>query len=236
MTDLTQDLEQVYKTAIQVGLADVDRRDLLLAWLPADLTTTLKRHGSPADQLRSDLQRLLAHELATHVPALTTWLENAERLTDYLPGVPSIFAAMRRKVAAVLAAEPPAAPPKPPSPPVASAIGIQFLCAAPVTDSPLRQGQELRDIRQQLGAGLFRDRLRMSEIETAVRLDQLQQLLWRSRAGILHFSGHGTDDGALRFEGDGGAPVSVTPSLFARPWPRPTLTGRPRRARSSSPC
>ena len=102
MRDLSRELDEVYATAIQAGLADPSRRDLLLAWLPTGLTTELKQVSTPAHQLRADLQALLQHELTYRTPALTTWLENAERLTDYLPGVPSVFAAMRRTLNAAL--------------------------------------------------------------------------------------------------------------------------------------
>ena len=222
MRDLSRELDEVYATAIQAGLADPSRRDLLLAWLPTGLTTGLPVRPSPADQLRSDLQALLQHELTYRTPALTTWLENAERLTDYLPGVPSVFAAMRRTLNAALldtsgdASPPPSRPASPPQAGPAPVLGIQFLSARPATTGALGLGIELRAIREKLQAGLYRDRLRLGEVEGAVRLTAIEELIRRSEAAILHVSAHGNRDGHLQLEGDGGAPAEIGPRQFRR--------------------
>lgn len=78
-------------------LADRDRRSLLLAWLPDTVRHALPYHSSPADQLRSDVQTLAEWSDENGAPPLIVWLENAERLTDYLP-VSKQFAAWRRTI------------------------------------------------------------------------------------------------------------------------------------------
>lgn len=222
--DFKRDLEIVYQTALDAGLADPGRRDLLLAWLPASVVGALALRPTPAEQLRADLTTLLQLELQDHQPALSTWLENAERLTDYRVGVPSIFAGLRRKLtAAVLqgspppGSPPPGPAPTPPAPPAPeSGIGIMLISAQPRTSAALHVGRELRGIRDRLQAGVFRDRLRVSEVELAVRIDQLEERVRRSDAGILHFSGHGTRDGALQFEDAQGGPQEVPATGFVR--------------------
>jgi hypothetical protein len=85
----------VIRLAIQAGLGEPARRDLLFAWLPNTYRGAIPVMSRPTDQLMIDVQHLLKlpHNGA---PALVVWLENAERLTDYMPGVPAQFAAVRR--------------------------------------------------------------------------------------------------------------------------------------------
>ncbi len=93
------DLNGIITLAIESGLADPGRRDLLLAWLPPRVTSQLPRMSRPTDQIRSDVGQLAQWNNAEGVPQLTIWLDNAARLTDYLPGVAARFSAYRRSLA-----------------------------------------------------------------------------------------------------------------------------------------
>ena len=71
------DLNEVFEAAVEAGL--YSRRSLLLVWIAPGRVSSLSRHNTPSDQLRSDLIEL--HRTGD----LGTWLENAARLTSYLP-------------------------------------------------------------------------------------------------------------------------------------------------------
>ena len=97
---LTRDeLEAVYDLALEMGLSDPSRRSLLLAWLPRALVADLPRDSKPSGQLQSDLVALNCVLPAEGEEApLALWLNNAERLTSYLPRGKQ-FAEMRTRVA-----------------------------------------------------------------------------------------------------------------------------------------
>lgn len=92
------DLNGIINLAIESGLSDPGRRDLLMSWLPARTVGQLPILHRPTDQLRSDVHSLKGWTNEHGVPWLTVWLENAERLTDYRVGVPARFAAYRRSI------------------------------------------------------------------------------------------------------------------------------------------
>ena len=215
------DIDEIYETAIKAGLADPSRRDLLLAWLPEKVRLDLPSRTSPGDQLRSDLEVLTQKEQTFGVPALTVWLENAERLTDYLPGVPSVFAAARRKVQCAVV--PQVASPSTEAPPTTvvapevvadsdaepARVEILFLSARPDDAAALHVGRELGQINKKLRTGLLGQRFKVGEVEQAVTPLDIQEFLRRSRAQILHFSGHGTAGGGLLLEDAIGRSVTV---------------------------
>src|SRR5205823_5119824 len=70
-------------------------------------------------------------------------------------------------------------------------------------------------IRQRLAEGAAGQRLRV-HAEWAVRPDDLSRLLLQYNPLILHFSGHGSPDGDLIFEGPGGTPQPFPPEALAR--------------------
>lgn len=95
-------------------------------------------------------------------------------------------------------------------------LGILFLAAEPRgpegSQQRLRIGQELRDICEQLRQGEHRDRFEeRPEAHFAVRAADIQSCVQRSRARILHFSGHGERGGVLILEDPGGQPQRVIP-------------------------
>lgn len=113
-----RELNACFDLAVKAGLSDPQRRSLLLAWLPARAVAALPAMASPADQVRSDLQALNTLSLADGRPAIVVWLENAERLVSYLPGVPEQLRALAQHAlnAPPTDRPPPAAAPLPTPP------------------------------------------------------------------------------------------------------------------------
>lgn len=105
------DFEEVYDLALELGLSDPSRRSLLLAWIDTAIVANLPRHAAPAAQLNSDLQALNAipPSSPTADAPLVTWLQNAHRLTRYLPAAAQLLDYSARAQAAAKA-PPPAAP------------------------------------------------------------------------------------------------------------------------------
>lgn len=215
------ELSEIHRTAIQARLADPSRRSLLLAWLPHALTASLPRMGDPASQLRSDLYELLQFETQHRQPALSIWLENAERLTEIHPGVPAVFAAARRRLTeSAFAAEPPTpgvASPSPPADPApADALRplerIQILLMATQVrgTARLETGEELTRIEDVLRGGLLRDRFEVAHCHASETF-AIQQRLLESDAHVLHFSGHGVAGGRLVLKGRSGEAIEVAP-------------------------
>lgn len=90
--------------------------------------------------------------------------------------------------------------PKPPeeaiSSPSDTKIKILFLGANPMDSTRLRIDKELRDIDTGLRMAAERDRIVLSQ-RWAVTDSVLQQALLDEEPTIVHFSGHGTDEGIL---------------------------------------
>ncbi len=102
------------------------------------------------------------------------------------------------------------------NPDVPVKLGILFLAAEPRLSEgqpqDLRIGQELRDICEQLRKGEHRDRFEeLPQPHFAVRTTDIQSYVQRSRAQILHFSGHGETGGVLILEDPSGRPQRVIP-------------------------
>lgn len=97
----TRALLRLEDVAIACGLADTDKRSLLLGDLPRELVATLPEHRNPADQLRSDLQVLNGR-----TSALVLWLERAVALTR----LDSASAPIRKALAELRDARPPPHP------------------------------------------------------------------------------------------------------------------------------
>lgn len=135
-------LDECFELAVNAGLSDPQRRSLLLAWLPAGVIASLETKPSPADQLRSDLHILNTRRLSPDQPAIVVWLENAERLVSYLPGVPEKLRALRRRALDDAAPQPeapqPAPAPRQPPPPQQPTVVAQPAPAPPVATAALR--------------------------------------------------------------------------------------------------
>ncbi len=96
-------------------------------------------------------------------------------------------------------------------------VTILFLAADPSDTVRLRQSQELRDIRERLQLSKNREKF-ILESREAIRPGDLTQAIFDVNPHIVHFSGHGAQNGELCLEdGQGGiqpvAPVGLS-ALF----------------------
>ncbi len=93
-------------------------------------------------------------------------------------------------------------------------ISMLFLASNPDAKSVLRVGNESRAIKQALNASTHRERWSFTE-EHAVRREEIQKLLVTKKPTIVHFSGHGSASGGLRFESDGHGAVEANVHALA---------------------
>ncbi|HEX9001316.1 MAG TPA: CHAT domain-containing protein [Blastocatellia bacterium] len=77
-------------------------------------------------------------------------------------------------------------------------IKVVFFASNPKDQSQLRLDEEIRLIEQKLRASDYRDSVQLVS-RWAVRPDDLLQSLNEHKPHIVHFSGHGTDDGDIVF-------------------------------------
>lgn len=82
-------------------------------------------------------------------------------------------------------------------------IRILFLAASPKDTDRLRLDEEIRTIDERLRAAEFRERFELIQA-WAVRSADLQDRLLRHKPDIVHFSGHGSEDGQIVLEDDSG--------------------------------
>ena len=101
-----------------------------------------------------------------------------------------------------------------PTPPNNGQIRILFMAANPRNTDPLRLGEEIRLIDERLRLASLRDQFDLQQAH-AVRVSDIQEHLLRYKPQIIHFSGHGMDDGALIFEDAAGKLKPVTPEALA---------------------
>ncbi|MCI0496480.1 CHAT domain-containing protein [candidate division KSB1 bacterium] len=98
-------------------------------------------------------------------------------------------------------------------------INVLFLAADPNDATRLRLGEEHRQIQQKLQMAKERDLFNLQE-RMSVRPEDLTQALLDTSPQVVHFSGHGTYDGALCFEDPVGICQPIEPeglaALFAR--------------------
>ena len=80
---------------------------------------------------------------------------------------------------------------------------ILFLAASPRDLEQIRPDLELRKIRQELQLDQDRDGLRMVD-DVAVRLHDISRALLRHKPDLVHFSGHGDEEGRLYVEDEAG--------------------------------
>ena len=96
------------------------------------------------------------------------------------------------------------------SPQPAKKITILFLAANPKSTDRLRLDEEVRTIDERLRLAQYRDKFNLQQ-QWAVRTGDILDAMLRYQPDIVHFSGHGSTDGALIFEDASGAakPVSA---------------------------
>jgi hypothetical protein len=93
-------------------------------------------------------------------------------------------------------------------------IPILFLASDPVNAKRLRVGEESREIREKLQLGKFRDNFAFQE-RNSVRPADTSQALLDVAPEIVHFSGHGTQEGALCCEDATGRMQFIQPGDLA---------------------
>lgn len=87
-------------------------------------------------------------------------------------------------------------------------IGVLFLAANPSDTTRLYLDKEYRGIRESLQKAGRREEFTLRN-ESAVRIGELIYLLLLHRPMIVHFSGHGTQDGEIILEDEFGDGISV---------------------------
>lgn len=96
----------------------------------------------------------------------------------------------------------------------AKVIRVLFLSADPTDASRLRLSEELREIQERLQLAKLRERFELS-IRMSVRPADISQALLDVQPEVVHFSGHGTREGALCFEDERGKTHPVQPEALA---------------------
>ena len=119
-----------------------------------------------------------------------------------------------------------AAPPLSPVPAGESAkVRVLFLAANPVRTARLALDEEYRQIGQKIRLAGGRDLFELIGC-WAVRPDDLLQGLNEHRPHIVHFSGHGSQDGEIMLSGENGRDQPVSARALERLFSLPSLTGQ----------
>lgn len=93
-------------------------------------------------------------------------------------------------------------------------IAILFFAADPSDAARLRLGREHRDIELELQLSPSRDAVELQE-KWSVRVPDISRALLNIKPQVVHFSGHGTEEGALCFEDEEGRSQFVQPDDLA---------------------
>ncbi|HNB53855.1 MAG TPA: CHAT domain-containing protein, partial [Anaerolineales bacterium] len=93
-------------------------------------------------------------------------------------------------------------------------ISILFLSANPSDASRLRLDEEAREIQEKLQLSKERDNFEFHQ-RSSVRPADISQALLDINPQIVHFSGHGTETGALCFEDRSGNSHPIQPSALS---------------------
>lgn len=88
-------------------------------------------------------------------------------------------------------------------------ITVLFLAANPVGTPQLRLDEEARGIQEKLRLSAYRDSVRF-ESRWATRASDILQAINETNPTIVHFSGHGTEDGDLVLLNPNGSPKCVS--------------------------
>lgn len=92
-------------------------------------------------------------------------------------------------------------------------IRVLFLAANPLESDRLQLDEEIRMIQRRLDdTGGIKFDLRL---ELAVRRDDFPGLLMRYQPHIVHFAGHGTEEGGIVFQDDNGNEAILSPQVLA---------------------
>lgn len=94
-------------------------------------------------------------------------------------------------------------------------VTILFLSADPTDASRLRLGEEFREINEQLTLAGYREKFNLSLPYLSLRPRDISRALLETQPQIVHFSGHGTPNGALCFEDESGKTHPVQPEALA---------------------
>lgn len=86
---------------------------------------------------------------------------------------------------------------------------ILFVAANPSVTTPLRLGEELREIEAKLERSSLREDIQLNSA-FATRPGDLLQQMGKIRPHVLHFSGHGAETGEIVMEADDGRAKPVT--------------------------
>jgi len=92
---------------------------------------------------------------------------------------------------------------------------ILFLGVNPLDSTPLRLDEEVRVIDRALTAAALGNRCQLTQ-KWAVRVSELQEHLLLAKPNIVHFSGHGSADCTIAFQGEDGATRPVAADRLAR--------------------
>jgi CHAT domain-containing protein len=93
-------------------------------------------------------------------------------------------------------------------------IKVLFLAANPTDTSPLRLGQEVREIDEKLEVGTARESFELIQ-HHALRVSDLQKVLLQHQPHIVHFSGHGSATEELVLEDNSGKSQAVSKQSLA---------------------
>ncbi|MFN8469928.1 MAG: pentapeptide repeat-containing protein [Caldilineaceae bacterium] len=96
-----------------------------------------------------------------------------------------------------------------------ASVKCLLIAANPEDTMPLRINQEMREIMEKLQESKYRDVLEIIPVPAARPKDVLVALS-RHQPQIVHFSGHGTDYGAIVLEDDQGNPAEVPAELLVQ--------------------
>ncbi|MDM8554168.1 CHAT domain-containing protein [Desulfococcaceae bacterium HSG7] len=94
-------------------------------------------------------------------------------------------------------------------------ISVLFLSADPTNASRLRLDEEFREIDEQLRLSELRDSFKLELPKLSVRPKDISGALLNTKPDIVHFSGHGTSNGALCLENETGQIHTVQPDTMA---------------------
>jgi hypothetical protein len=157
------------------------------------------------DMVKHFLDRLARWFKSENLGALS-WSSKLQMLNDYTQGFPAIIELNERSTEE---AESHSAPPRRVNP----RTSVLFLSADPTDASRLRLGQELREIQERLQLARHRDKFALYQRMSA-RPGDMSQALLDVDPQIVHFSGHGTIDGALCFEDQSGQTHPIQPDAL----------------------
>jgi hypothetical protein len=92
-------------------------------------------------------------------------------------------------------------------------VKILFLASDPTDMARLRLGEELREIQEKIQMSNLRDYFVLCP-KMSARPADISQALLDFQPTIVHFSGHGSNDGAICFENELGQSILVEPSII----------------------